>query len=220
MKKILSILGALALVAVIGVAGTTAYFSDTATSTSNTFTAGTLNLTLANTGQPYTDGVSATWSSPSNWAPGETKTATLYLQNSGTIDIGWIGIKPAIVSNPDFADKILITNFTMSDGTKTTGNLAGSMATWGIWGTTAPLTLEEFASGVYWFYTDTHDFLLLANNANTVTLTMELTFDPTANNTYQGASGSFDLSVRALQYNSGGPSNYTFMGSASCGYGD
>lgn len=55
MKKILSSVMMLALVALFAGAGTMAYFSDTETTTDNTFVAGTVNLEVANAG--YYNGV-------------------------------------------------------------------------------------------------------------------------------------------------------------------
>ena len=48
-KKILISLSIIALAAVIVIGGTIAYFSDTETSTGNTFTAGAIDLTIDNT---------------------------------------------------------------------------------------------------------------------------------------------------------------------------
>ena len=53
-KKILISLSVIAAVAAIAIGGTVAYFSDTETSTGNTFTAGTLDLVLDIDGEPYT----------------------------------------------------------------------------------------------------------------------------------------------------------------------
>jgi len=66
--------------------GTYAYFSSTRTSTGNIFTAGTLNLQLSNDYANWYDGVTATWTSPSGWAPNASFTNTLYLKNVGSVD--------------------------------------------------------------------------------------------------------------------------------------
>ena len=66
--------------------GTIAYFSDAETSTGNTFTAGTIDLTVANSGGSWADGVSGTWTA-GNMAPADTVTATLYARNNGTLPI-------------------------------------------------------------------------------------------------------------------------------------
>ena len=86
MKKILMSMMVIALAAAIAAGGTIAYFSDEETSSENTFTAGTLDLGLANaSGTDPTTGVTTTWVSPSDWAPGDTVDATLYINNEGTI---------------------------------------------------------------------------------------------------------------------------------------
>ncbi len=223
-SKILISIMTIALVASLAGTGLYAYFSDTETSSGNTFTAGTLNLKLANSGDPYTDGVTATWESPDNWAPGETVEATLYLQNHGTIDIGWIGIKPVnVAGTAGFADKIIVKGFSMADTASAKGigvgdpdGFADFMATWGIWGSTAPLTLAEFASGDYSFYTEPSDWLLLGNIGTTTTITIEFEFDPEADNTYQGAWCTFDLSIVVLQDGDPNPT-FVHVGDA-CGY--
>jgi predicted ribosomally synthesized peptide with SipW-like signal peptide len=66
--------------------GTYSYFSSTRTSSGNLFTAGTLNLQLSNDYANWYDGVTATWTSPSGWAPGQSFTNTLYLWNKGSVD--------------------------------------------------------------------------------------------------------------------------------------
>jgi len=85
MKKILISLMAIALVIGLVGAGTMAYFSDTETSSANTFTSGTLVLKLANDNATWTDGVTGTWVSPAGWAPGQSFTSTLYLKNTGSV---------------------------------------------------------------------------------------------------------------------------------------
>ena len=62
-RKILISLSVIAVVVIIAVGVTTAYFNDTETSSNNTFTAGAIDLKIGNTsyynGQPSSD---ATWS--------------------------------------------------------------------------------------------------------------------------------------------------------------
>jgi predicted ribosomally synthesized peptide with SipW-like signal peptide len=79
-KKIL--IGVMSLVVVLGLVGGGAFavFSDTETSTGNTFTAGTLDLVLSNDGTNFYNGETGTWSSPANWAPGDEVKKPIYLQ--------------------------------------------------------------------------------------------------------------------------------------------
>jgi predicted ribosomally synthesized peptide with SipW-like signal peptide len=226
MKKLLFVL--MAVVLCLGlVGGAFAYFSDTGKSEGNTFTAGTLDLALE--GSSWYDNVGAKWTSPASWAPGDKTSGTLNMRNFGTVDIGWIGIKPVnlqVTAGPtDYPEKIIVNGFSMHDswtgkdiGTGNPENFADFMATWGIWGTTAPLTLAEFASGTYYFYTEPTDWLLKALQNGTTSLTIEFQFDPDAGNTYQGAVCSFDLQVVVVQNGAPMP-NFTHVGDAGCGYG-
>lgn len=78
----LSILTALSLMT----GATFAYFSDSGISTGNTFSSGTLDLQLSNSGESFTDNVTATFGG-TNMAPGGSEVlGTLHLKNNGTID--------------------------------------------------------------------------------------------------------------------------------------
>jgi predicted ribosomally synthesized peptide with SipW-like signal peptide len=83
---ILASIFVMALVASVVSVGTQAWFSDTRTSSDNKFTSGTLILQIANEGGTYGNGVTATWSSPAGWAPGQSFTSTIYLKNTGSVD--------------------------------------------------------------------------------------------------------------------------------------
>jgi spore coat-associated protein N len=84
-KIVFMVISALIVLATIGV-GTWAYFSDTQASTGNVFTAGTLDLGLANAASgTQTGDTTATFNSTS-MKPGDTVTGDLYINNNGTID--------------------------------------------------------------------------------------------------------------------------------------
>lgn len=120
MKRIL--ISVMALVLVIGLvgAGAFAYFSDTETSTGNSFTAGTLDLTLAESaGAPITLG---------NMKPGDSASGTITVTNIGSLTgklyatanyVETDGTQPAEfpanMSDDDVAKMLLITAFT-ADG--------------------------------------------------------------------------------------------------------
>lgn len=91
-KKLLLLTLALLLVAGMAGAGTFAYFSDTETSTGNTFPAGTMDLKV-NDGSPnvWSDGVTATWTL-SNMLPGDSKYGYVKADNAGIIDADHMGI--------------------------------------------------------------------------------------------------------------------------------
>ncbi len=83
--KIIVSLVVMAAVAAVAGGATVAYFTDTESSTVNTFAAGTLNLGLDNApGVNPTGSETATWVA-NTWAPGGTKDATLYVNNAGTL---------------------------------------------------------------------------------------------------------------------------------------
>lgn len=92
MKKILGLtVAALMVMGLVG-GGTWAFFSDTETSTGNTFIAGTLDLGLSNTSNTSATGsITGTFSS-SNWAPGDNATGTLWINNDGSINISTLTI--------------------------------------------------------------------------------------------------------------------------------
>lgn len=87
MKLMRSIFFITLVVAAVGTS-TYAFFSDTGTSTANTFTAGTLDLKL-NT----LDATTANWAMP-NMAPGDEVTASIALTNTGTLTANHVEINP------------------------------------------------------------------------------------------------------------------------------
>ena len=86
MRKILTAIFVVGLVATIAGAGIYAYFSDTETSTSNIFTAGTLDLKVSDWNEGFGDGVTATWIM-SDMVPGVTTVGpySVVLQNGGSL---------------------------------------------------------------------------------------------------------------------------------------
>jgi|LSQX01.1.fsa_nt_gb spore coat-associated protein N len=89
MKKIMGLAISATLLIALVVGGTWAYFQDTETSTGNTIQAGTLDLGLSDeTGKTPTGGLTTgVVSTPTNWAPGDTATISVFLYNSGTINM-------------------------------------------------------------------------------------------------------------------------------------
>lgn len=116
MKKILISLSTIALVASVSFVATRAFFTSSATSTGNTFTAGTLNLQLSkdSTFVSAADNLFTI----SNMAPGDTAgPSTLYFKNTGTITgkIGIaLGIAPTgsttVATSTDFAKHLFVTS--------------------------------------------------------------------------------------------------------------
>jgi predicted ribosomally synthesized peptide with SipW-like signal peptide len=106
MNRISKILASVFVIGVLGFAmgwGTFSYFSSTKTSTGNTFTAGILSMSE----------VTASFSCPAGWAPGDSFTATWDLMNTGNIDIKYLGIDfhNYGYAGADLANVIEITEF-------------------------------------------------------------------------------------------------------------
>lgn len=82
---------------VLGAVGATtkAFFSDTGTSSANTFTAGTLNLKLDGV-----DDTTANWTMP-NMAPGDSVSGSVVLTNIGSLTANHIEINPVVNSITD-----------------------------------------------------------------------------------------------------------------------
>ncbi|MEK7565943.1 MAG: TasA family protein [Patescibacteria group bacterium] len=94
MKRIVLSLIVLALAGSVAIGATRAYFSDTETSTGNTFSAGTLDLNLDS---GNTNVVKFT---VSNKAPGDTGTGTWTIKNVGTVN-GFLDVQPITLSDDD-----------------------------------------------------------------------------------------------------------------------
>ncbi len=104
MKKILGLtIAALLVIGMVG-GGTWAYFSDTETSTENTFTAGTLNLELTDDVDDGTDSETQTWVF-ADMKPGDSGGDMLTVQNTGSIagyiDLSSISVTDAEGTNPE-----------------------------------------------------------------------------------------------------------------------
>jgi spore coat-associated protein N len=103
-KKLIISLSVIGAVAAIAVGGTIAYFSDTETSTGNSFAAGTLNLALTDASENGTESETNTWVF-SNIKPTDSDSATLVLNNTGTlagyVDISNISITDDEGTNPE-----------------------------------------------------------------------------------------------------------------------
>ena len=134
MKKILGLtIAALLVMAMVG-GGTWAYFSDTETSTGNTFTAGTLNLVnvISGTGAKSTvteqvDGLND-WVVVANLAPGDSGTITWTLSNSGTLD-GYLTITSSVVTTDNGVTEPE-TNATTTNDVGSDGDLDEYVGVW------------------------------------------------------------------------------------------
>ena len=220
MKRTLLAMLATGLIMALMGAGTMAYFSASATSTANSFQTGTLTLNLANDGSTWQSGVTATWAPPTNWAPGDTHTATLYLKNTGSVGSkavyenwknasGYTALLDHIFvteisdsyawsggSNKPYGDNYL-PNFLNSDvNTNHDGFL--TLAELGSWGdrkvtssSPKPWDVKET--------TDPNDTGVVLPAGGTLGLRYTFQFDPAAGNEFQGKTMSIDLNVMASQ---------------------
>ncbi len=226
--KLLMSLIAIGVAGLMMGAGTFAYFSNAATSTQNTFTAGTLDLELADDDESFPnnpnndngDNAKATWVSPNGWAPGEEVTATLRFTNSGSVDIMQMSIDFNVVDrngNGDGSsldDMIIITEWIEHFKNTNTGDWAShdfieSIEGW-VGDREAPLTLAELndcddflgstAPGPVTEDTESDDGILL-KSGNQKDYKFELTFefDENAGNEYQGDSCELEIVFDATQ---------------------
>lgn len=220
MKKILFSL--MAVVLAIGLIGSAfAYFTDVAPATDNTMTAGTLNLLISTDGGTnYFDSANAVIQSPAGWAPGsQFTTDPIYLKNAGNIDalhvFGTVCKPNDSVS--DFSNQIKIVSIAdwiPGKGWEASIFDSTTSDTWLVfWGapTKGYLTLADLwyygnpggssvKTGFYFydmFSGDTEPFLG-AGKIAAVQFTFELL--RTTNNTYQGASTTFELDFIASQF--------------------
>jgi predicted ribosomally synthesized peptide with SipW-like signal peptide len=185
MKKVLVSLSAIAIIGTMAAAGTGAFFSDTETSTGNTFAAATLDLTLDTTGSlPF---------NVTNVAPGATGSTSFTVTNAGTIpgflDIGGSNLggiengctEPELVTETAcLADTIseLPSNITLVVTAGATQLFSGSLASF------ATSNLDN-------------NFALAAGATQTITVTY--TVDSAADNRIQSDTASLDLNFELGQ---------------------
>jgi predicted ribosomally synthesized peptide with SipW-like signal peptide len=217
MKKILLSLLTIALVSTVAFGATRAYFSDTQSSVNNTFTAGTLDLQLANANGGWSNDVSSTWSSPANWAPGDTVTSSIYLRNVGSIPaMAVYAYWNNLIDPSGMSNYIQVT--WLSDSTDITTNNIAAFVTYydnPLHGgnNDGKLELSELVHGVgsvktpppfqARFYADaleTYVTPVLPANGGTFEIRMGYKFMETAGNDLQGKSASFDLTLQAAQH--------------------
>jgi len=201
-------------------AGTMAYFDDTETSSGNTFTAGTLDLQIKDADEDWGDGVSSTWTTPTDWAPGDYFEAWIEMRNIGSIGVTHIRVRGTnlLEGTAGFADHIFLTTVIYSEyydyGSHQAGNTRNEynitnaiVAYYGMDSNSdGKITLREFIT-----WCESYSMLfaegpwesgvpyLSPNGAKPQILRLGFLFDPAADNTYQGAQASFDLIIWAGQ---------------------
>ena len=195
----------LASIGLIGglVAGTFAAFTSDATSDENTWQAGTLTLELSNDATNWFQSVIDTFDTPTNWAPGETSTDTLYMRNGGTINIGsldWIG--NSYVESPaggvDLGDEANVTSVTFGLIGTPIDITASLVAAYDVlYGDSdGALTLKELYTGLN---ADPYNLGPISGSPSEYALVVTTGFDSSAGNLYQGASVEIDWTFQASQ---------------------
>ncbi|OGC97994.1 hypothetical protein A2701_03005, partial [Candidatus Amesbacteria bacterium RIFCSPHIGHO2_01_FULL_47_34] len=155
-KIALSALSAVAATLLIG-AGTYAYFSDIATSSSNAFSSGVLNLQLDDISEGISENVSASFGA-GTLSPGNSVNGFVSLHNGGTVDIAEVKMAANQTSNAnggdgsDIASVLDLTVLSGDDNTCTTSqfdhtiSIAGSVGDDVLPVTLAELNAEDFDS--------------------------------------------------------------------------
>jgi len=112
--KIIASLATIAVVGAAAIGGTYAFFSSQRSSTGNTFTAGSVNLQLANiSSSAWTDTVAQTWNF-SAMAPGGTpQEATLRLKNIGSVTTEKVDLSLANATGNGLEKQLRITKLTL-----------------------------------------------------------------------------------------------------------
>lgn len=128
MKKVLVSLSVIALVAIVAVGATRAYFSDTASITGNTITAGTLDLKVdqdpASDNQVWSDGFDSGMSF-ANLAPGYNGSQIIDIKNVGSVD-GDVSVRLVMTNNAE--NELLAQESAMGDNAAGNGNENGELA--------------------------------------------------------------------------------------------
>lgn len=107
--------------------GVSAAFTDTANAEDNIFQAGTVNMQLSATGTGgWSDIITAPFSTPANFAPGETYQDEVFVRNIGTVDFDSVIFSASSLTQTEagMADLIYITEFRYDrngDGNYTSG---------------------------------------------------------------------------------------------------
>src|SRR3989338_7492546 len=155
-RKIMFSLISIAATGILVAGATFAFFSDSATSTNNTFASGTLNLLLDDADET-TPAASVTGSiTASNFAPGQSVNGFISLHNPGTLPIAEVLMTADTTETNDgstASDMRDVLNLTVidDDATPDTSCSGGTNLTSAIdsqvGNGTLPLTLAEFDNG-------------------------------------------------------------------------
>jgi len=184
-KRIILSLAMIVLTIAGVTSATMAYFSDTATSTGNTFTAGTLGLTLDETG---TIPINLT-----NMQPGDIESGSMTVENTGSLP-GWLGIRSSYVEadnntgadnvGPNTTAKMLLVTAFTADGNNRWSAIPdvdndGRITVYDMVNDTTAVA-PPHAGGLWYSYDDN----MTVDESHVYAMTVQ--FDPNAGNAYQG----------------------------------
>lgn len=190
---------ALLLIAAVSATGIFAYFTAQADSTS-TFKSGNLKIDLSDVDQTGVEHLTATWNTPENWAPGQTQTGSLTINNTGNIDANVVWGALDITDDTMLADVILVTVLRDSTMGSTDNDAPSIAANWG--NKDGKLTLTEMANfggtgnDVFWSNGNGGVFIPAGTSA---TIYMTFQFDPAAGNAYMSKTATMTLTLTAEQ---------------------
>ncbi len=189
-RKIITSLMVIAVAAMMVGMGTFAYFSDTETSSGNTFTAGTLDLTLTESGGAP---ISLT-----NMKPGDSASGSITVTNVGTLPGSLYATSWYVTAdgspNPyadmtadEVAQMLLITAFTVDGNAVSIPDTDGDtrITVFDMVNDISGVVLADYPGSPgqlgTWYSYDTN---MAANGTHTYSLTVQ--FDTAADNDYQG----------------------------------
>lgn len=181
MKKIVFSLAFIALVLAVTVGATRAFFSDTEISSGNTFSAGTLaiSLTTPNGALPY---------SFTNMAPGQVQTVLYNVNNTGSLPVHLRALTSGTWGDLALSDTLMkVTSIEIDEG-------AGA-------GFSTLITNQNGITGPVCYSNDGTCAGTLRTLASGATLKFRLTnsFDSSAGNAYQGRTYTASTTIDAKQ---------------------
>jgi len=179
-----------------------ALFTSNATSSDNTFASGTLSLFVDDENEPAVDNTVTTSISASDFAPGNSVSGFISLDNAGTLPFSGIDftIDTAETADPgNNSDMRTVLNLTVvednliPDSTCTGGADITSAIESDVGDGSSPLTLAEFDNG-----TDIYSEISGFGTADTRNVCFTVTFDSSAGNIYQGdaVSSTFTFTTK------------------------
>ena len=184
-KKIaLSLLSIASALVIVGGA-TFAFFSDTKTSTENTFAAGTLEVSITD---QNADTLFESEAIVSNWAPGDQSFVNFDVKNVGSLPVNLRGFATGTWgdSGLDSQDMVKVIQVERWDGSNWVNILSNSSGITGYF---------------YWSPDGTNTALYTVDSGDRAQLRLTVEFDPDAGDDFQNQTFTSSLQVEAKQTN-------------------